>query len=204
MYIIYLGIFELLYGISKISVALILYFLPYKYIQEIPIMRNFFPKESDKTLAGKMYEYVLIIVGIYSIISALIIFEIIPNIFIHRELFGFFLLIVLGIFLTIFYYLVLYTTVPISKNNNNRKYYLILGLIGGIIMISIPILIAIIYYSIPVFKKLDPVAKSSILLVTFIVVSSSIEYVYAFLKDNIHIYTSSYIPAENPGFPHLS
>jgi multisubunit Na+/H+ antiporter MnhB subunit len=204
MYLIYLGIFELLYGISKISVALILYFLPYKYIQEIPFVRNFFPKESDKTLAGKMYEYVLIIVGIYSIISALIIFEMIPNIFIHRELFGFVLLIVLGIFLTIFYYLVLYTNLPISKNNDNRKYYLILGLIGGIIMISIPIIIAIIYYSIPVLKKLDPVVKSSILLVTFIIVSSSIEYVYIFLKDNIHIYTSSYIPAENPGFPHLS
>ena len=178
MYLIYLGIFELLYGISKITVALLLFFLPYKYIKEIPIVRKFFPKESDKTLAGKMYEYILIIVGIYSIISALIIFKMIPNIFINRELFGFFLLIFLGIFLTIFYYLVLYTDLPISKNNDNRKYYLLLGLIGGIIMISIPIIIAIIYYSIPIFKKLDPVAKSSILLVTFIVVSSSIEYVY--------------------------
>lgn len=204
MYLIYLGIFELLYGISKILVALALFFVPNKYIQEIPIVRKFFPKESDKTLAGKMYEYVLIIIGIYSIISALIIFETIPNIFIHREIFGFVLLIVLGIFLTIFYYLVLYTDVSISKNMDNRKYYLLLGLIGGIIMISIPILIAFIYYSIPVFKKLDPVAKSSILLVTFIVVSSLLEYVYSFLKDNIHIYTSAYIPADSASLPHLS
>jgi len=204
MYLIYLGIFELLYGISKISVALILYFLPYKYIQEIPFVRNFFPKESDKTLAGKMYEYVLIIVGIYSIISALIIFEMIPNIFIHRELFGFVLLIVLGIFLIIFYYLVLYTNLPISKNNDNRKYYLILGLIGGIIMISVPILIAIIYYSIPIFNKLNAITKSSILLVTFIVISSLVEYLYTFFKNNIHIFTSMYIPAEKPGFPQLS
>jgi len=199
MYLIYLGIFELLYGIIKITVALTLFFLPDKYIQSIPIVRNFFPKESDKTLAGKMYEYVLIIVGIYSIISALIIFETIPNIFIHKELFGFLLLIFLGIFLIIFYYLVLYTNIPISKNMDNRKYYLLLGLIGGIIMVSVPILIAIIYHSIPIFNKLDEITKSSILLVTFIVALLLVEYLYIFFKNNIHIFTSMYIPEEKQG-----
>lgn len=201
-FLIFIGILELLFGIFKIAVVFCLFFVPEKYIEKIPILNKIMVNGEDKTLAGRLYEYVLLIVGIYSIISALTIFGVIPEWFIDQQLIEFIVFTGLGALMVIFYSLVLYTNFPLSKNVNNYHYYFLLGLLGGITLIAIPIIFQFIYYIVPVFHELHNSVKTIIILVAFILITLIIEYTYYLYKNNSPtiqvLLNSSYIPDKVP------
>lgn len=198
LFLIFIGILELLFGLLKVSVVLCLIFVPEKYTKDIPVLNKILVNGNDKTLAGHLYEYVLLIIGIYSIISALTIFGVIPEWFIDQQLIEFVVFTGLGALMVVFYSLVLYTNLPISKNVNNYHYYFLLGLLGGITLIAIPIILQFIYYIVPVFHELHSSVKTIIILIAFIIITLIIEYTYYLYKNNSPtiqvLLNSSYIP----------
>ena len=198
LFLIFIGILELLFGLLKVSVVLCLIFVPEKYTKDIPVLNKILVNGNDKTLAGHLYEYVLLIIGIYSILSALTIFGVIPEWFIDQQLIEFVVFTGLGALMVVFYSLVLYTNLPISKNVNNYHYYFLLGLLGGITLIAIPIILQFIYYIVPVFHELHSSVKTIIILVAFIIITLIIEYTYYLYKNNSPtiqvLLNSSYIP----------
>lgn len=198
LFLIFIGILELLFGIFKIAIVFCLFFIPEKYTKDIPVINKILVNGKDKTLAGHLYEYILLIIGIYSILSALTIFGVIPEWFIDQQLIEFILFTGLGAIMVVFYSLVLYTNYPISKNVNNYHYYFLLGLLGGITLIALPIILQFVYYIIPVFHDLDNSIKTIIILVAFILITLLIEYTYFLYKTNSPtikvLLNSSYIP----------
>lgn len=202
LFLIFIGILELLFGLLKVTVVLCLFFVPEKYTKNVPILNKILVNGDDKTLAGHLYEYVLLIIGIYSIMSALTIFGLIPEWFIDQQLIEFVVFTGLGALMVIFYSLVLYTNLPISKNVNNYHYYFLLGILGGIMLIAIPIILQFIYYIVPVFHQLHSSVKTIIILVAFIIIILIIEYTYYLYKNNSPtiqvLLNSSYIPDKVP------
>ena len=198
LFLIFIGILELLFGLFKVAIILCLFFVPEKYTKDIPVLNRILVNGNDNTLAGHLYEYVLLIIGIYSILSALTIFGVIPEWFIDQQLIEFVVFTGLGAVMVIFYSLVLYTNLPLSKNVNNYHYYFLLGLLGGITLIAIPIILQFIYYIVPVFHDLDNSVKTIIILVAFIIITLIIEYTYYLYKTNSPtiqvLLNSSYIP----------
>jgi hypothetical protein len=201
-FLIFIGILELLFGIFKVAVIFCLFFVPEKYTKDIPILNKILVNANDNTLAGHLYEYVLLIIGIYSILSALTIFGVLPEWFIDQQLVEFVLFTGLGAIMVVFYSLVLYTNLPITKNVNNYHYYFLLGLLGGITLIAIPIILQSIYYIVPVFHQLHSSVKTIIILVAFIIITLIIEYTYYLYKNNSPtiqvLLNSSYIPDNVP------
>jgi hypothetical protein len=201
-FLIFIGILELLFGIFKVAIIFCLFFVPEKYTKDIPVLNKILVNANDNTLAGHLYEYVLLIVGIYSILSALTIFGVIPEWFIDQQLVEFVLFTGLGAIMVVFYSLILYTNLPISKNVNNYHYYFLLGLLGGITLIAIPIILQFIYYIVPVFHQLHSSVKTIIILVAFIIITLIIEYTYYLYKTNNPtiqvLLNSSYIPDNVP------
>ena len=197
-FLIFIGILELLFGLFKVAIIFCLFFVPEKYTKDIPVLNRILVNGSDNTLAGHLYEYVLLIIGIYSILSALTIFGVIPEWFIDQQLIEFVVFTGLGALMVVFYSLVLYTNLPISKNVNNYHYYFLLGLLGGITLIAIPIILQSIYYIVPVFHQLHSSVKTIIILVAFIIITLIIEYTYYLYKTNNPtiqvLLNSSYIP----------
>ena len=201
-FLIFIGILELLFGIFKVAIIFCLFFVPEKYTKDIPVLNKILVNANDNTLAGHLYEYVLLIIGIYSILSALTIFGVLPEWFIDQQLVEFVLFTGLGAIMVVFYSLVLYTNLPITKNVNNYHYYFLLGLLGGITLIAIPIILQSIYYIVPVFHQLHSSVKTIIILVAFIIITLIIEYTYYLYKNNSPtiqvLLNSSYIPDNVP------
>ena len=111
----------ILYGVIKISVGLAVLLLSPEQVGKIPIANLFVKEAADKTLAGHMYEYVLMAFGVFTIIHGLVIFNVLPlwfiKIFVTKTV-QYTVLTVLGLILTIFYSLVLYTDNLSSKDSH--------------------------------------------------------------------------------------
>jgi drug/metabolite transporter (DMT)-like permease len=99
----------------------------------------------DETLAAKMLEITFIIFGIYSLLHGLDKFHVITkNIqtFIDSRKTVYLLYGIIGIFLTLFYTLVVYTNIPIEKNIKELDRYKVVGIISGLsFLIMLPILL---------------------------------------------------------------
>jgi len=175
----------ILYGIIKISVGLAVLILSPEQVGKIPIAKLFVKEAADKTLAGHMYEYVLMAFGVFTIIHGLVIFKVLPlwfiKIFVTKTL-QYSVLIVLGLVLTIFYSLVLYTDIPISKNNEDRQHYIILGLVGGVLYLLMPPLWELIEYLLPHFKRLSIEQQNIYIITAIIIISVIAEMVHEYYK----------------------
>ena len=175
----------ILYGVIKISVGLAVLLLSPEQVGKIPIANLFVKEAADKTLAGHMYEYVLMAFGVFTIIHGLVIFNVLPlwfiKIFVTKTV-QYTVLTVLGLILTIFYSLVLYTDIPITKNNEDRQNYLKLGLVCGILYLVMPPLFELTEYLLPHFKRL-PLEQQNMYIITAIIIISVIaEIVYEYYK----------------------
>jgi len=172
------------YGITKLIIGLSVLSLPTAIIAKIPVLKWFIKVIADKTIAGRFYEYILLLFGIYTIIHGFAILEIFPskyNKFIERKqvlytVFEFF-----GIVLTVFYSLVVYTDLPISKEKEKYNDYKLFGLTTGLLFIVSPLLWEAFEYISPVFRSLSTEIQNIILLSTLIIVLLIGDYLYNYM-----------------------
>jgi hypothetical protein len=82
--------------------------------------------------------------------------------------------------LTIFYALVLYTNLPISKNPDDYNHYKLLGLGGGVAFLMMPIIGEISNAIIPAYQSLSQELKSAAIV--------SLTIVFAIIGDIIYRY----------------
>lgn len=161
MYRYTIATFYILYGIVKIILALSLFVTQ---MQKLPGFRLLKDSYSDKTVAGRFYEFILVALGIYTIAYGLSILRILPNSitniieYRHTENIIFLLF---GTMMVIFYSLVLYTNLPISKDPNHIKNYKLLGFWGGILFLITPFVIEGVLYSYPIFRTLNNEEKTT-------------------------------------------
>jgi hypothetical protein len=140
------GICLILYGIYNIVISFI---STYGTIQFKLYLINKYPfiektLIQDTSIAGKILEVICIILGFNTILSSLnnhFILHKKIRMIINSNFFALFLYGILGGFMTIFYYLVVYTNIKIDKNEKSIDKYKMGGLIGGLsLLIMIPII----------------------------------------------------------------
>ena len=166
------AIIYILYGVVKIAIGLVVMILTPEEIEKVPVFKMFKKEAGDKTLAGFMYEYVLMAFGVVTILHGLIIFGVLPlwfEEFFVTKVVQYTILIIFGLIMTIFYCLVLYTDVPISKNPDYYDHYLLLGVVGGITFLLMPITWELIEYASPFFKNL-PLEQQNIAIIASILI----------------------------------
>ena len=179
-----LGILYLLYAIIKITVGLALMFLPFDIIAKTPVLKIFIKETSDKTLAGRFYEYVLLIFGIFSLVEGLALLDILPFYiakYFESKWVEYIVFIVLGLLLTVFYILVLYTDLPISKNKTDNQHYKIFGLGGGLSFLIMPLIWEAFAYIVPAFDTLSREIKAAIIVGIVIVLTIIVDLIYVYL-----------------------
>lgn len=182
-----IGLAYIAYALIKIAVGISVYVLSPEQIKEYPII-NIFAKESeDKTLAGRFYEYMFLIFGVYSLFEGLSILEQLPKQVAHffeskytqYSVFSF-----IGISLVFFYSLVLYTDIPISKKQIHYEHYKILGLYYGISFLIMPIIWELTSFFMPLFNKLAFETRSEIIIGSVILFFIAGDFIYGYLKSN--------------------
>lgn len=153
-----LGIIFIIYGVVKISLVLSLVFIPPAIETKLSRIEGLnLLVSGDDTLAGKMYEYVLLTFAIFSIIHGLALLNTFPihfRHFIEQKSFQYPFYIFLGLWLFIFYAFVLYTSVPIHKKESEMHNYKIYAYMGGLSFLLVPLLWEIIEYYNPYIQHL--------------------------------------------------
>jgi hypothetical protein len=180
-----LGILYILYGVVKIVIGLLIMMLSAEEISKIPILKMFSKEAEDKTLAGRMYEYVLMAFGVFTIVHGLIIFKLLPlwfeELFVHKTVqYG--SLIIFGLIMTIFYALVLYTDLPIDKSTKDTDHYLTLGFVGGITFLLMPVIWELIEFSSPFFKSLSLEQQNLLIIASIVVITVIAEIIYMIVQ----------------------
>ena len=137
-----LGIIFILYGILKLSLIVTIILIPPAIQTKLSKIEGFdLVISGDHTLAGKMYEYILFIFAVFSIVHGLALMGVFSERF-HQILeskeFQYSFYIILGLWLLIFYLLVIYTKLPISKEPKNIHNYKIYGYLGGLSFLLVP------------------------------------------------------------------
>ena len=139
------GFLYLLYGIVKIMLGLMLINVPYEILLKIPFINIFIPNSDDDTMAGKFFEYMLIAFSLYTILMGLALLDVLPNklrLIIENKRTEYIVLMIIGALLLVFYSLVLYTNIPISKKTDdasmyNYGFYGYFGSFSFVIMVAI-------------------------------------------------------------------
>ena len=173
------------YGITKVIIGLSVMSLPTKYIAQIPVFKWFIKAISDKTFAGRFYEYVLLIFGFYTILHGLALFNTFPkkiNNYIENPRVTYAVFEIFGIVLTVFYFLVIYTNLPIDKDKSSYNDYKLFGLSSGILFIILPILWEGFDYISPLFSRLSREVQSLILLSFIIILLFIIDLIYNYVQ----------------------
>jgi hypothetical protein len=180
-----IGLIYIFYAIIKITIGLCLFTLPVSKIATIPVVNLFAKEAADKTLAGRFYEYVLFLFGIFSLFEGLSLLELLPEhiraIF-ESKYIEYIVFTLLGGSLLLFYYLVLYTNVPISKNSEDNDHYKLLGLLTGVSFLVMPVISELFAYLIPAFGRLSFESKSAFVIGFLIVLLIIGELIYTYLK----------------------
>ena len=137
-----LGVVFLLYGVIKVIMVTSIMLIPPELKKKLSKIEGFdLFVSGDDTTAGRMYEYVLLAFAIFSIIHGLALLDTFPEKFhkmIESKLFQYPFYTALGLWLMIFYGLVLYTNVPIEKREQNRRNYKIYCYLGGLSFLLVP------------------------------------------------------------------
>jgi hypothetical protein len=179
------AIVYILFGLVKVIVSLCIALIPLEKLQQNPIMSLLVKPTPDNTAAGKMYEYVILVFAIFSLLYGLAMFGNVLPLFINRILLWkrteLTVMIVLGLFLLLFYSLVLYTSVPISKKTENDDVYILFGIGSGLSFIILPLVWKAITYSIP-FLRRDKYAQALGFLIIVVVVSLLVGFCAWYIK----------------------
>ena len=166
------AIIYILYGVAKIAIGSVVMLLTPEEIEKVPFFKIFKKEAGDKTLSGFVYEYVLMAFGVVTILHGFIIFGLLPlwfEEFFVSKVVQYTILIIFGLIMCIFYSLVLYTDLPISKNPEYNDHYLLIGIVGGLTFLLMPITWEIIEYFSPFFKNL-PLEQQNIAIVASILI----------------------------------
>jgi len=113
-----IGCVYILYGLLKIALGISVMTVPAQVLKKVPVLRDIITNKDDNTLAGHLYEYVLLVFGVFSLLNGLSLLQLLPSHLIRlfeMQYTEYLVFITLGLILTIFYILVLYTPLPISK-----------------------------------------------------------------------------------------
>jgi hypothetical protein len=146
-----IGFLLILYGTLKIAIGIISIFTSNNFKDKI---RKINPHISsiisfDETFAAKMIEYILILFGVFSLLHGLDKFHLLSkNIHhkLHKRITIYIINAFIGLVLTIFYTLVVYTNLPIEKNIKEINRYKFIGIITGLsFLMMIPLYL--IYHS---------------------------------------------------------
>jgi hypothetical protein len=122
----------IIYGIVKIAIGLCIMFVPYKYIEKNGLLTKYI--SDDPTFSGRFIHYVLIAYGLFTWAHGL---AMIRNIEFKKE----WIHIVnstIGIILTAYYYLVLYTNAALPKAAKYRTNYMHDLLVGLTFLLFVP------------------------------------------------------------------
>ena len=197
---IFFALCYIFYGIFKLSIGISISVLPEYVINEIPILKYFSDTFIDKTLAGKFYDYILILYGFYTILAGLALLNIFSsniNYFFENKHFIYILYSTLGISVLVFYSLVLYTNVPISKNMVEHKgNYEIICYVGGFSFLALPIFWNYMTYMHPVYKNMSKDMKYIIIIGVTIFLSIIYEKFKYIISMNTKMNTKSNIVLE--------
>jgi uncharacterized membrane protein len=180
-----LGTLYILYAIVKITVGLSLFILPLNVISNTPVLNLFTKEAADKTFAGRFYEYILLLFGVFTLFNGLALFDLLsPSLirYFESEHTEYIVFITLGTLLTVFYSLVLYTNLPISKNKAYYDHYKLLGLIGGISFLVMPIIWEIIAFVVPAFRALSREGRAIFVISSIIITVIIGELIYTYFK----------------------
>lgn len=169
----------MLYGLVKLLLVIIVYIIPEHQLRKIPFMSLLIHK--DRTVAGFMYEIVFGVFAVFTVLYALALYESVmkrpkaPHLFAwllipHLETI---FMVVLGVFLVVFYLLVLYTNLPIPKNPNYKLVYWYMGVGGGLSFIVFPLLYELIAYIFPTLQKLSRPTKALIILIAVVIIAAA-------------------------------
>ena len=178
-----IGLLYVTYGLLKVSIALSILFLPESITAKVPIIRTI-NRSNDETMAGKVYEYVFLIFGLYTILAGLSFLHILSP-FLRRyiEMYRteYYVVWILGLALIIFYALVLYSDLPIPHRSDKRDNYLVFGIGTGISFICFPMMWEAAKYYYPFYKDLRIEQKSMIAIGLAIVMVGTIDAMYSSL-----------------------
>jgi len=126
----------------------------------------------DDTLAGHMIDYILLAFGLFTILHGSALMEVFPmktNNYIESKNFQYLIYTLLGIFSIIFYTLVLYTKLPISKDPRQYNNYKLYGYLGGISFLLVPLIWEFLEYIFPILNTLS-VSKQMMWMTTLTLV----------------------------------
>jgi len=177
-----LGIVYIIYGLIKVLVGIALFNVPKDVLlKKFPFIRNVTSPEEDDTISGKLYEYVLIIFGLFTFFNGMSLVRLLP-----RMLINFFeykgteytVFTILGLLLTTFYSLVLFTKTKIPKREDQTMYYKYYGLGGGIFFLLMPFILESVSRGLPVFNNLSIEIKSMTVLTTILIVFGIANWFY--------------------------
>jgi hypothetical protein len=181
------GTILLIYGSIKLTIGIIALILTNRAInnaQNNALLKDFISK--DLTVAGKVFEYTIIIFAIYTIITGVYLLDIIKNKqfnqLMHNKLITYILYISMGLFLILFYYIVLYTSIDIQKDPKQMATYKLFGLGSGLMFI----LMFVIIYSFFHYKKFTLIHYIAI---SIIILGISIAF-YNIIKNSITLIQS--------------
>lgn len=151
-----LAITLLVLGLAKIAVGMAVLILPQNVRGRIPFVKE----TKDATLAGHMYEYVMMAFGAYLVVFGMNLLDWIvvpPVLFIS-------VMMLLGTVLVIFYSVVLFSDIPMSKDPSNRSTYLVRGLGSGVFFLLIPFLWMLVQWALPIYRTFAPLRQVMIFL----------------------------------------
>jgi hypothetical protein len=193
----------LVLGILKVGMALCFILIP-DIIARVPVVNTLVKPKEDHTLAGKFYEYVYLMIGIYAVITALALYHVFPtavSLALQNKWWEYAVFIVLGLLLVVFYYLVIYTNAPIPKDKDNYKYYNFWGILGGIVLVLMPFVTELAKAFVPLFKSWSNEMQSAIILGLTIIVYTVANLVFIYInQNNIRVprYIEIALPAKGP------
>ena len=175
-----IGLILFIYGIIKISIGVVGSLLPANVqskFKDIGVFKHTI--DNDTTLAGDLFLYCLIFYGIYSVLHSLHILNILSDSFkkyVNKHAF-FFVNLTIGLVLSIYYFLVLYTDLDMKSDNAYRKTYITHGLFTGLFfLIMVPL--SNIYYNL---KNLGMSAFTTFPIFMFFSIISTIGLLYGMI-----------------------
>ena len=186
---IFFAICYILYGIFKIIISIGILFIPLNTIESTPIVNYFNSTFSDKTTAGVYYDYVISIFGVYTILTGLALlncFSPVMNNFFENKYNIYYIYTIFGLSLLIFYLLVLYTDLPISKNlDTNKTQYEVYCYSGGLSFLALPLFWYYFIYVDPIYKNIPAKFKTIIIITVTIILTLTAETIYhKYYKNN--------------------
>ena len=139
-----IGLIFLAYGVIKIILVAFIFLIPPSLQKRLSAIEGFdLFITGDPTLAGKMYEYVLLAFAVFSVIHGLALlgaFSKPVHDLIEKKAFQYPFYTALGLWLMVFYALVIYTNLPIPKDPKKMRNYKIYCFFGGLSFLLVPVI----------------------------------------------------------------